>query len=210
MAVLFALLQGIEEGSDPVTMITDLNHVYRSMLPILNRHAGILDSPGGVGMRAYFGILPRIAPLAVSSLQAVHAGMALLDFIRELNESRVAAGQVPLDLSVGVCTGMVVAGGVEALGQIRLTALGAAADQAQIIARAAGAKPGSTLLISMDAHRALHSARDHFSFGRQGELPLGGDGHKLGVIEVLSRSTKLIDPGDLEPLISGSRGRLEG
>jgi adenylate cyclase len=209
-AMLFALLQGIEEGSDPVTMITDLNHAYRSMLPILNMHAGILDNPGSVGMRAYFGILPRSVPLAVSSLQAVHAGMALLDFIRELNEARAAAGQVPLDLSIGVCSGMVVAGGVEALGQIRLTALGAASDQAQIIARAAAAKPGSTLLISMDTQRALHNARDHFTFGRQGELPLSGEGQRLGVIEVLGRTTRLIDSFDLLALSGGLGGPVEG
>jgi class 3 adenylate cyclase len=161
-------------------------------------------------MRAYFGILPRSVPLAVSSLQAVHAGMALLDFIRELNEARAAAGQVPLDLSIGVCSGMVVAGGVEALGQIRLTALGAASDQAQIIARAAAAKPGSTLLISMDTQRALHNARDHFTFGRQGELPLSGEGQRLGVIEVLGRTTRLIDSFDPLALSGGLGGPVEG
>ncbi len=209
-AVLYAFLQGIEEGADPVTIISDLNHAYRSMLPILNSHAGIVESFGGVGMRAYFGILPRSLPLAVSSLQAVHAGMALLDFIRELNEARTAAGQVPLDLSIGVCTGMVVAGGVDALGQVRLTALGPASDQAQVIARVAGTNPGSTLLISMDAHHALQSAWDHFKFGRRGELPLNEGDQRLGVIEVLGRSTRLIDSIDPQALVGDPEGPAEG
>ena len=211
--VLFALLQGIAEDvdrTDPVTTIFDLNQIYRTLLPIVNRHAGILDNPGGVGLRAYFGIFPNLAPLPVSSLQAVHAGMELLDFIRELNESRAAARQVPFDLAIGICTGTVITGGIEALGQVRLTALGPASDHAQLIARAAGTKPGSTLLISEDTHQALHSAQDHLTFGRRGELPQGSNGKVLGVIEVLGRSTRLVDTSDLTRSEDGFDDLLNG
>lgn len=198
--VLHMLLQGIAEDvgrSDPATTIFDLNRAYRTMLPIINRHAGMLENPGGAGLGAYFGIFPNHAPLAVSSLQAVHAGMELLDFMRELNETRAAAGHVPYDLAIGICTGTVITGGIEVLGQVRLTALGPAAEHAQLIARAAGSKPGSTLLISKDAYQALHAAQGQLTFGRRGELPIDSTGRKLVVIEVLGRSTRLVDTSDL-------------
>jgi len=198
--LLYASIEGFLDDSrsaEPEQTLHDLNRAYPAFLAILNRHGGMLGHFNGLGFSACFGLLPRSLPVAVSSLQAVHAGMGLVEFVRELNETRAASGAPPLDIAIGISSGIVIAGGVEAFGKMHLTVLGDAAEHAAVIARAAGSSPGSTLLISKETHADLGSARAYLTFGREGELLLPGGDEKLPVIEVLSRSTRLVDTSDL-------------
>ncbi len=77
------------------------------------RHSGVLARTGGTTVIAHFGLPPGVLPPAVSALQATHAGMEILDGVRSLNEARIERGMGPLQVSVAVATGDVVAGTIQ-------------------------------------------------------------------------------------------------
>jgi class 3 adenylate cyclase len=210
VALLYVSINGLagESGrTDPRQTLHDMNQVYPAVVKIINRHGGMLDNISGLGLNASFGLLPHNLPIAVSSLQAVHAGMELLEYIQELNEARAGSGSPPLDIAVGISSGAVIAGGVEALDRVHLAILGDAAEQAATIAQAAGSAPGSSILISGETYEDLGSARSYLTFGRRGELQLPGATRGFEVIEVLSRSTRLVDTSDVHAGIDSDSGQ---
>ena len=98
-------------GEDAGRGIETLNAFLAGALPRIAQHGGVVDRFDGEELLAFFGILPRALPPAVSALQATHAGLELLDLIRDLNDGG-GAGLRPLHISIGVDTGRVVAGGL--------------------------------------------------------------------------------------------------
>jgi class 3 adenylate cyclase len=206
LTVSIAGLAGESGRTDPRQTLHDMNQVYPAVVNIINRHGGMLDNISGLGLNASFGLLPHSLPIAVSSLQAVHAGMELLEYIQELNEARAGSGSPPLDIAMGISSGAVIAGGVEALDRVLLAVLGDTAEKAATIARAAGSTPGSSLLISVETYDDLGSARSYLTFGRRGELQMPGGEGGFEVIEILGRSTRLVDTTDVHAGIDSESG----
>jgi class 3 adenylate cyclase len=177
----------------PTVVLEHLNAFLASVVDIINAHGGVVEEMSGQNLRAYFGVFPRQAPLPVSSLQATHAGMELLDYLYEVNEDRTAQGLAPLDMGIGIAAGWVVAGGLGALDRLQYTVLGDTVTIAQRILEATRAQRGGTLIISSETHHYLGNARDHFEFGRSGTLSLEQDLGDIGVYEVQRRRQRLID-----------------
>ncbi len=184
--------------TEPTLVLEHLNAFLSSAIEIINAHGGVVDEVGGQTLRAFFGVFPRQGPLPVSSLQATHAGMELLDYLYEVNESRTAQGMTPLDLGIGVAAGWVVAGGLGALDRLQYTVLGDTVSIAQRILEATRAQRGGTLIISSETHHYLGNARDHFTFGRSGTLTLDQELGEVGVYEVQKRRQRLIKPTPAE------------
>ena len=134
--------------------------------------------------------------MQVSSLQATHAGMELLDYIHALNEKRVSWGMPPLDVSVGIASGWVIAGGIGVHGSLQYTVLGDTVAAAQRLQEAANSVHGGTVLISEETHEYLSGARSQFKMGRYGRLPLEEGGQEIGIYEVEGRTERLIDMSD--------------
>jgi adenylate cyclase len=178
----------------PTVVLEHLNAFLLSVVDIINAHGGVVEEMSGQNLRAYFGVFPSQAPLPVSSLQATHAGMELLDYLDEVNEDRTAQGMAPLDLGIGIAAGWVVAGGLGALDRLQYTVLGDTVNIAQRILEATRAQRGGTLIISSETHHYLGNARNHFEFGRSGTLSLEHDLGDIGVFEVQKRRQRLIDP----------------
>ncbi len=176
----------------PTVVLEHLNAFLSAVLDIINLHGGVVEEMTGQTVRAYFGVLPRQAPLPVSSLQATHAGMELLDYLHAVNEDRAAQGMAPLDMGVAVAAGWVVAGGVGALDRLQYTVLGDTVNIAQRILEATRAQRGGTMIISSETHHYLGNARDHFEFGRSGTLSLDRELGDIGVYEVQKRRQRLI------------------
>lgn len=179
--------------NEPTLVLEHLNALLVSAIDIINSHGGVVEEISGQSLRAYFGVFPSQAPLPVSSLQATHAGMELLDYLHEVNEDRTAQGLAPLDMGIGVAAGWLVAGGLGAMDRVRYTVIGDTVNIAQRILEATRAQRGGTLIISSETHHYLGNARDHFEFGRSGTLTLDQDLGDIGVYEVQKRRQKLIE-----------------
>ncbi|TFH32907.1 MAG: adenylate/guanylate cyclase domain-containing protein, partial [Anaerolineales bacterium] len=175
-------------------VLEHLNAFFASATEIVNAHGGLVEEMSGQSLKAYFGVFPRQTPLPVSSLQATHAGMELLDYMHEANEDRTAQGLAPLDVGIGIAAGWVVAGGLGASDRLHYTVLGDTVNIAQRLLEATRARRGGTLIISSETHHYLGNARDHFEFGRSGTLALDQELGEIGVYEVQKRRQRLIEP----------------
>ncbi len=197
--VLHAEISGFStdaEKADPSRVVRTLNDALTGIIPVIYRHGGVLDTLAGGEVKAYFGVFPRGLPMQVSSLQATHAGMELIDYFNALNENRVSTGMPPLDVSIGIASGWVIAGGIGVQGSLRYTVLGNTVIAAQRIQEAAKSMRGGTVLISKETYEYLSGARSQFTFGRNGQLQSEEGGQELGIYEVEGRTERLIDMSD--------------
>ncbi len=197
--VLHAEISGFStdaEKADPSRVVRSLNDALTGIIPVIYRHGGVLDTLAGGEVKAYFGVFPRGLPMQVSSLQATHAGMELIDYFNALNENRVSTGMPPLDVSIGIASGWVIAGGIGVQGSLRYTVLGNTVIAAQRIQEAAKSMRGGTVLISKETYEYLSGARSQFTFGRNGQLQSEEGGQELGIYEVEGRTERLIDMSD--------------
>ncbi len=194
--VLVARVYGIvdaegQSDSDPAETLQALNEAFAGMVPILEAHGGVVDRLAASEVMAFFGVLPRPVPPQVSALQATHAGLALLEFVQQLNERRRERVLEDLRIAVGVATGPVVAGAIGSKGRLRYSVFGLTVDVAcgiqQLIRREGG------VLISEETFRRLAATRGQFHMGRQGVARIPVQRKGLIVHEVIGRSTVLVD-----------------
>ncbi len=193
--ILFANLSGfarLAEEQQPVEAMATVNEYFSTVGPIVSRHQGVFGSFDGDMMMAYFGILPRALPPAVSALQAVHCGLEMLEAIAELNRERQGRGLQGMGMAIGISTGPVVAGGIGAKDRLQYTVIGDTVITAQRIHQAAADLGELALLISEPTYRSLSAARGQFEFGRTGGAQLRGKARQVTVHEVLGRRTKLV------------------
>ena len=197
--VLHAEISGFStdaEKADPSRVVQSLNDALTGIIPVIYRHGGVLDTLAGGEVKAYFGVFPRGLPMQVSSLQATHAGMELIDYFNALNENRVSTGLPPLDVSVGIASGWVIAGGIGVQGNLHYTVLGNTVTAAQRIQEAAKSMHSGTVLISEETHEYLSGARSQFKIGRHGRLQSEEGGQEIGIYQVEGRTERLIDMSD--------------
>ena len=194
--ILFVGLQagsGWEEKDEEAgKALESLNAFLAGALPRIAQHGGVVHRFDGEELLAFFGILPRALPPAVSALQATHAGLGLLELVRDLNDGR-GVGLRMLDIRVGVATGRVIAAGLGTRDRLQYTLVGETVALAEGISQVAGDTGGSHMLISEATHHALGTARGHFVFGRYGQIQLKGRTKPVVIHEVAGRTVHLFE-----------------
>jgi class 3 adenylate cyclase len=103
----FVAFTRIAEGLSPQKLVAELNNCFLAFDTIIEKHnLEKIKTIGDSYMCA--GGIP--VPNQSHAVDAILAALEMQDFIRELNESRLANGQPPWDVRIGVHTGPVVAG----------------------------------------------------------------------------------------------------
>ncbi|WP_146899946.1 adenylate/guanylate cyclase domain-containing protein [Adhaeribacter aerolatus] len=110
VSVLFTDFIGftkIAEGLSPQKLVAELNDCFMAFDAIIEKHN--LEKIKTIG-DAYMcaGGIP--VPSQSHAVDAILAGLEIQAYIRDLNENRLANGQAPWDLRIGIHTGPVVAG----------------------------------------------------------------------------------------------------
>lgn len=139
-SVLFMDVRGFTsyaEGADPQAVLSRLNGLFGTVVPIILDHGGHANKFIGDGLLAVFGAPNRLSDHAD---QAVAAG---LELVRRINDSH----EDGLRVGVGVNSGPVVAGTVGGGGRLDFTVIG---DVVNTAARVEGATrtTGDDLLIT--------------------------------------------------------------
>ncbi|HET7012148.1 MAG TPA: HAMP domain-containing protein [Anaerolineales bacterium] len=183
----------LENDSQAETALNVLNEFLRGALPRIGQYGGVVYHFDGEELLALFGILPRALPPAVSAMQATHAGLDLLEMTRHLNQTLANASGQPLELSLGVATGRVLASSLGTKERTQFAVLGEAVADAQQLQEIARDLGENRLLIGEATHQALGQTREHFIFGRQGKVQPKGKGTPLVVYEVSGRSVRLFE-----------------
>jgi adenylate cyclase len=131
-AILFADLRGfttLAERMPPGEVAEFLNEYRRRVAEPIHRHHGIIDKFIGDGVMAIFGV-PQPGP--EDARHAVLGGLALLSAISGWSAERIARGQSPVEIGVGIHYGDVMAGALGDEHRLEYTAIG---DTVNVAAR---------------------------------------------------------------------------
>jgi len=110
VSVVFVDIRGftsLAEQLQPEETIELLNDYYTLTFDAITANGGVVNQFIGDGLMALFGA-PR--PLPDHADSAVRAAVEMVEMMAVFSEGRVAAGQPPVTIGVGIATGEVVAG----------------------------------------------------------------------------------------------------
>jgi class 3 adenylate cyclase len=208
-SILFADLQGfttMAETADPEDVMRTLNDYFSGVVPIITRHGGVVNKFDGDAIMAFFGILPYRVPPQVSALQATHAGLEILDYVKGVNERRSTDWLTALEVGIGISTGTVIAGGIGSKDRLHYTVIGDTVNTSQRIQQITRASESGRIVISEDTYKFLANTRKQFEFGRRGRAQLRGKRREVMVYEVTGRWNRLVDCSDIQ---EGSKTQWE-
>jgi adenylate cyclase len=182
VTVLFCDMRGfttLAERLAPEEVVRLLNQFYTLMIDTTFKHGGNPDKFLGDGVMAIFG-----APIAHPDHagQAIRAALDMRAGMAELSRRRVADGQSPVEVGIGLSAGEAVAGTVGTEDRMEYTVVG---DSVNLAARLeAEAKAGQILVNSWtyEKVRGVVQARS------LGILSVKGKTDPVEVFEVLSLS----------------------
>jgi adenylate cyclase len=182
VAVLFADIRGFTafaERLPPYDVIHALNRYFHRVERIVRDRRGYVDNYMGDGLLAIFGTAsPETAPL-----DAVLAGLEMLEAVRQLRPYFEAVYRQSLRIGVGVHTGSVVLGSVGPPGHDRFTAIGDTVNFASRI-EAATKATGTSLLVSSDTWAEVNTQVEARAL--EG-IALPGRAHPCTLYEVTGR-----------------------
>jgi class 3 adenylate cyclase len=152
VTILFADVSGftaMSEKLDPEVVSTVLNDCFRGLISIILKYEGMIDKFIGDEIMAIFG-----APLAHENdpERAVRCSLEMMSYIRRFNTLSPVQLPVPLNLHIGLHSGMVIAGNVGSDLRMSYSVLG---DTVNLAARLVSLAPSGEVYISEDAYKLV-------------------------------------------------------
>lgn len=179
VTVLFTDIRNFTSFSErmsPEEVVAMLNRHFSSMLPIIDRHGGVLDKFIGDAMMVTFG---TPFPKDDDALRAVKAGLLIREMRRSLNEKRVSEGKEAIHIGIGINTGLVVAGNIGSEERMEYTVLG---DVVNTASRIEGLSKEEDVLVSEDTYNEI---KDHITVNQEKEeVYLKGKSRPVGIYKV--------------------------
>jgi class 3 adenylate cyclase len=159
VTTLFADIRGFTsrtEGMEPQAIIALLNEYLARATTAVEGEGGVVDKYVGDEIIALFG-----APISRGDdpERAVRAALAIQNAMSELNAARMARGELPIEIGIGINTGSAVAGNMGSARRMNYTVVGEAVN---LTARLCGAAAPGQILISETTYarvRELVAAR---------------------------------------------------
>ncbi|MBS0623834.1 MAG: hypothetical protein JSS62_04350 [Verrucomicrobia bacterium] len=140
LTVLFADIRNftsMTRDMTPQQTIEMLNTVMTKLTQIIEGEGGVVDKYVGDEVMAVFGAPQKNEKHA---LHAVSAGVLMVKTMIKWNEERVAKGDAPIRIGVGIHSGIVVAGNMGASDRLNYTVLGTNVNLAARLCQAAAPK----------------------------------------------------------------------
>jgi class 3 adenylate cyclase len=181
VTVLFADIRHFTQMTEqmkPTELIQVLNSYMTRLADVIDKNNGVIDKYVGDEVMALFG-----APVAdtESAAAAVSCALEMMKEVENWNANRIRLGLNPIDIGIGIHTGIVVAGNVGAENRLNYTVLGANVNLASRLCAAAEAKQ---ILISKDTLNAP-KVKEMISYNELSPISLKGFSKLTQVYEVL-------------------------
>jgi adenylate cyclase len=110
LTVMFCDLHGfttLSETMEPLALQALLNDVLTRLSHVIRAHQGTIDKYMGDCVMAFWG---APVPMPDHARRAVDAALAMIDAMRQLNDERLARGEPPVAVGIGINTGVVSVG----------------------------------------------------------------------------------------------------
>lgn len=138
VTVLFADIRGFTKMTQhlqPQQVVQLLNLCMTKVSAVIDQYHGVIDKYVGDEVMALFG-----APVARegSALAAVQAGLALEQELERWNQELAKEGHPPVQMGVGIHTGLMLAGNMGAENRLNYTVLGSNVNLASRVCNLAG------------------------------------------------------------------------
>jgi adenylate cyclase len=194
--VLFSDIRGfttITEELGAQGTVALLNDYFSVMVECIQREGGMLDKFIGDAIMAIFGI-----PIAHEDDpdRAVRAAIRMLVDLRKFNEHRLAHGQRPIDMGVGINTGMIVSGNIGSPKRMDYTVIGDGVNLASRL-ESACKQYAAHILVSEFTARKLRAT---YRLREVDFVVVKGKTEPVGVFEVLDFHTPDSFPNLMEVL----------
>lgn len=194
VTILFADIKGstsAAERLDPEDWATIVNGAFEHLIAPVYRFEGTLAHLQGDGLHAIFG-----APIAHEDdpVRAIRAGLAILDAVRGYSQDVMSRWGFPLEVRVGVNTGLVVVGEVGSDLRVEYTALGDAINVAARMEQTA--QPGTVQVTA----RTLSLTDGMFEAEALGPIELKGKADPVEAYRIL-RFVGTVDGGAEGPVV---------
>jgi adenylate cyclase len=128
MTVLFSDIRGftsISEGMSPEELVALLNEYLTVMTDIVFKYEGTLDKYIGDAIMAIYG-----APIVRENhpASACHSALHMMTELKRLNEKWIKEGKNPIDIGIGINTGMMMVGNMGSEQRFDYTVMGDAVN----------------------------------------------------------------------------------
>ncbi|HEY8428764.1 MAG TPA: adenylate/guanylate cyclase domain-containing protein [Sandaracinaceae bacterium] len=177
--VLFSDIRGFTAmaESQPAQVVVDmLNEYFERMVEVIFKYEGTLDKFVGDEIMALFG-----APVGHPDdpLRAVRTALEMKQVLAQFNRERVAAGQQPIEIGIGINTGECVAGYLGSSKALEYTVIG---DTVNTGARLCSIAKAGEIIISESTYAAV---RDYVEVVELPPTQVKGKSHALKIYNVI-------------------------
>lgn len=179
LTILFSDIKGFTTHTAhmrPDQIQEAMNEYFEAMIEIVFMHGGTVDKLMGDGLMVFFG---DPEPQPDHALRCVRAAIDMQLKVMLMRERWVEEGKFPIQLRIGINTGVVVVGNMGSTRRLSYTALGADVNLAQ---RLEANAPVDGILISEATYRLV---KDHVATKALGEIKVKGYDVPVKVYEVL-------------------------
>jgi len=183
----------ISEALGARETVSMLNEYFERMVDVVLSHGGVLDKFIGDAVMALFGVPFNGAHDADDAVEVANLMFVALGV---LNRDRRRGGKAPLDIGVGIATGVVVVGNIGSTRRMEYTAIG---DSVNLASRLESATKfyGAKILIS-EATRA--DLRQPALLREIDRLRVQGKHEPVAIFEAMDHLTETVFP-NLSPTV---------
>lgn len=179
VSVLFADIRGfttMAEREPPQETVSMLNAFFSAMAAVVFRHEGNLDKFIGDCVMAVWG---PPSPHPDDAARALRAALEMQREVEALNAQRVAAGQAPLEVGIGINTGQAVVGYMGSNERHEFTAIG---DSVNVASRLCSLAKGGEILA---AESTVRNAGRGFQTEAMSTVQVKGKGNSITTYRVV-------------------------
>jgi adenylate cyclase len=152
LTILFSDIRnftGYSSSMTPDHVQSLLNEYFEAMTEIVFKYEGTVDKFIGDGLMVFFG---DPVPQPDHAIRCVRAAIDMQKKVNEIKKKWVKSGDLPIEIRIGISTGMVIVGNMGSSKRLSYTVLGSDVNLAQ---RLESNAPTGGILISERTHELI-------------------------------------------------------